>query len=295
LCRNILLSVREGRLSRPDLVVKYGCYLLSHHSKRLGPEQWAMYEQVYIALLQYGKFSKFNGAVGMEPDDMRLAQEYYTNLSAQFPDSLRVKRLEGMMWEAKGEFELAMNEYDDILKDDPNNMFAVKRQVALLRARGRPADAVRKLVDHLSVVCSDSEAWVQLSDLYLSSGQYRKAAFCMEELLLLNPMAYMYHVRYGELLFTMASAERSGNGSATYGLARKYFAHALELKPQGNLRALYGMLLCCATVPKAGKAKDATIELAAYAKKLLLEEYATQTPPSPMLPAVKAMIDTLLS
>ena len=33
----------------------------------------------------------------------------------------------------------------------------------------------------------------------------------MEELLLLNPMAYMYHIRYAEILYTMGSGERGGN------------------------------------------------------------------------------------
>ena len=42
--------------------------------------------------------------------EMKLAQQYINLLSNQFPDSLRVKRLEGMMWEAKGEADLAMAE-----------------------------------------------------------------------------------------------------------------------------------------------------------------------------------------
>lgn len=49
--------------------------------------------------------------------------------AARFPDSLRVRKLEAMMWEAKDEFELAMSDYENILKDDPNNLFALKRQV----------------------------------------------------------------------------------------------------------------------------------------------------------------------
>jgi len=242
LSRNLVLAVRESRLNRPDLIVRYGCYLLHNHSKRLGNEVWSMYEQVYIALLQYGKHGKFSGTDGIEPEDMRLAAEYCTALSAQFPDSLRVKRLEGMMWEAKGEHDMAMGDYEEILKEDPNNLFAMKRQVALLRARGRVTDAAKKLADHLTVVCSDTDAWLQLCDLYLSQQQYRRAAFCMEELILLNPMAHMYHVRYGEILYTLGAPERGGNAELVR-TARKYFAHALELKPKGNLRALYGLLI----------------------------------------------------
>ena len=85
--------------------------------------------------------------------------------SAQFPESLRVKRLEAMMcapafitihqthsyarvdlhqdssacqhrsllvlcrWEAKGDYDMAMSDYEAIMKEDPNNLFAMKRQV----------------------------------------------------------------------------------------------------------------------------------------------------------------------
>jgi len=71
----------------------------------------------------------------------------------------------------------------------------------------------------------------------------------MEELILINPMAYIYHLRYAEILLTIGGVEKGGNAEMVR-TARKYFAHALELKPQKNLRALYGLLLCCAAAPK---------------------------------------------
>eukprot|EP00316_Scyphosphaera_apsteinii_P024549 CAMPEP_0119336922 /NCGR_PEP_ID=MMETSP1333-20130426/92931_1 /TAXON_ID=418940 /ORGANISM="Scyphosphaera apsteinii, Strain RCC1455" /LENGTH=316 /DNA_ID=CAMNT_0007347857 /DNA_START=23 /DNA_END=973 /DNA_ORIENTATION=+ len=293
LSRSVLLAVREDRLIRPDLVVKFGDYLLNHHKKRLGQEIWALYEQMCIALLQYGKSSKAKPEAA-KPDYMRRAQECCNILSAQFPESLRIKRLEGMMWEAKGDLDEAMKEYEIILQEDPNNLFAMKRQVALLRARGRMAEASRRLTDHLAIVCSDADSWLQLCDLYLSQQQYRKATFCMEELILLNPMAYIYHVRYGEILFTIGSAERGGNAEVVR-TARKYFAHALELKPQGNLRALYGLLLCCAATGKGSKARGDAAELAAFAQQTLLQEYEMSALPSPWMKVVEGMIKTLLS
>lgn len=51
LCRDVVLAVRESKLSRPDLVVKYGQYLLKSHASRLGPEVWALYEQARAAKL----------------------------------------------------------------------------------------------------------------------------------------------------------------------------------------------------------------------------------------------------
>ena len=61
LSRNILLGVRESRARRPDLVVKFGTYLLDHHAQRLGHEVWNVYEQVLVALLEHGKRSEGRG------------------------------------------------------------------------------------------------------------------------------------------------------------------------------------------------------------------------------------------
>eukprot|EP00965_Chrysotila_dentata_P042604 1413441-Pleurochrysis_carterae.AAC.1 len=100
-----------------------------------------------------------------------------------------------------------------------------------------------------------------------------------------------YHVRYGEILFTLYGNERGGNAEQVR-TARKYFAHALELKPSGNLRALYGLLLCCAAAGKGSKGRDVA-ELVAFAKQTLTEAYADAK--SPMLTLVKSMIETLLT
>eukprot|EP00308_Calcidiscus_leptoporus_P025224 CAMPEP_0119375940 /NCGR_PEP_ID=MMETSP1334-20130426/37568_1 /TAXON_ID=127549 /ORGANISM="Calcidiscus leptoporus, Strain RCC1130" /LENGTH=324 /DNA_ID=CAMNT_0007394371 /DNA_START=16 /DNA_END=990 /DNA_ORIENTATION=- len=294
LSRNLVMAVREARVHRPDLVVKFGCYLLSNHGSRLGYEVWAMYEQVFVALLQYAKkLGKGSSSRTTVSKEMQLAQEYCATLSVQFPMSLRVRRLAAMLLEAKGEFEAAMSEYDAIMKEDPNNLFAMKRQVALLRGCNKPTEAACKLVNHLNFVCADADAWLVLADLYLQQQQHRKAAFCVEELILINPMNYMYHVRYGEILFTMGGGER-GHNAELVRTARKYFAHALELKPNQNLRALYGLLLCCAAAGKGSKGRDVT-ELVTFAKQSLLDAYAGHGAETPMLMVVQAMIATLFA
>ena len=45
-----------------------------------------------------------------------------------------------------------------------------------------------------------------LHELYLSQQQYKRAAFCVEELVLINPMAYIYHIRAGEIMYTLGMA-----------------------------------------------------------------------------------------
>lgn len=52
---------------------------------------------------------------------------------------------------------------------------------------------------------ADQEAWHELCNLYLSEGEYGKAVFCMEELLLHNPHSHLFHQRLGEIRYTMVS------------------------------------------------------------------------------------------
>jgi len=300
LSRHILLGVREARANRPDLVLKYGGYLLQNHASSLSHEVWAAYEQVCVSLLQHSRHSE-RGAPpdsGTESEEIRAAQEYIAALSARFSGSLRVKRLEGMMWEAKGEHDLALADYDEILEEDPHNLQAIRRQVAICRSRGRYGEAAKRLIDYLQTFCSDTEGWLMLTDLYLLAQQYKRAAFCMEELILINPMNYIYHIRAGEICYTLGTA---AHGGSHYQLltARKYFAHTLELKPEANLRALYGMLLACSVMGNSTKGKGTKVDVQdvlGYVSAQLTKCYTPAAgPPHPMRAIVMAMVKKLAS
>lgn len=52
---------------------------------------------------------------------------------------------------------------------------------------------------------SDQEAWQELCSLYMAEGDYVKAAFCMEEVLLHNPHSHLIHQRLAEIRYTMVS------------------------------------------------------------------------------------------
>lgn len=49
---------------------------------------------------------------------------------------------------------------------------------------------------------SDGEAWQELANLYLKEGDFAKAAYCMEELILSNPHNHLYYTRYAEIKYT---------------------------------------------------------------------------------------------
>ncbi|KAL3926856.1 MAG: hypothetical protein SGPRY_003103 [Prymnesium sp.] len=315
-CRQLISAVRHARVCRPDLIRAFGRYLLDHHASRLGTELWVTYEQVMLALLQYGKLGKNEAGSDAIPDDLKAAQKYGNTLSAQFPDSLRVKRLDGMLWEAKGMYDMAMKEYEEILAEDPNNILAIKRQIAICRARGKTNEAASRLVKYLDTVCSDAEAWLQLAAIYLNAQQFKRAAFCMEELIMINPMSYLYHLRYAEIMYTIGSSDKGG-GTEQLRIARKYYAHSLDLKPSNNLRAVYGLLLTSAALgpstakgskvcllceqystdrpsskTRRGSSKGDNAEVFTFARTQLIDCYANI--PGPMAKMVKGMLATLL-
>lgn len=59
-----------------------------------------------------------------------------------------------------------------------------KRKIAILKAQGNRQEAIRELNEYLKTFISDTEAWLELSDLHLQEGDYPHAAHCMEELVL---------------------------------------------------------------------------------------------------------------
>ena len=60
--------------------------MLSKHLSKLGDEGWLVLKQVFIAAL--------------DCHDMEIANSCLAKLNQEFPDSLRVKRLKAMKYEA---------------------------------------------------------------------------------------------------------------------------------------------------------------------------------------------------
>lgn len=82
---------------------------------------------------------------------------------------------------------------------------------------------------------ADQEAWHELCTLYLAEGDYNKALFCMEEVMLHNRHSHLIHQRLGEIRYTMGGADNLE-------IAKTYYLHAYKLNPK-NLRVLYGLYL----------------------------------------------------
>lgn len=55
---------------------------------------------------------------------------------------------------------------------------------------GKTAEAVEALNQLLDYSPTDSEAWAELADMYLSQGLYSQAIYALEEVLILTPNSW---------------------------------------------------------------------------------------------------------
>ncbi|CAB5379546.1 uncharacterized protein OCT59_026368 [Rhizophagus irregularis] len=215
-----LHELRKSGERKSDLVVTLGENLIHQgYAGKLGDEVWAVYEQIFIAALDLGNDT--------------LATKCLENLDKRFPESPRVKILKGMKLEAEDNLDAALSMYENILQDDDANVAAIKRRIAVYKAKGQDQQAIEALTKYLDAFYSDAESWLELSALYLSFHLYQQAGFCLEELILLQPQNHFYHLKYAEILYT----------SDNITVALKEFCRVVELC-EDNVRALLGIKLC---------------------------------------------------
>lgn len=285
--QQILNHVRNNRIRRPDLVYKCAVPLLSRGW--LGNAQWDIREQLFLAALDLHKFD--------------LAEEQFKALSTRFPNSMRVRGLEGMKYEAQATSmalmeeqrmqlaEKAMSIYEDIVAEDPCSVTARKRKVAALRSRGTEEDmrlAIMSLNEYLNIYPTDGDGWKELAEMYLEQQQLESARKALEEVVMLQPVSYLPHLKLAEVLYSLDK----------YALARKYYAQSLELNPHKNPRASLGMLLCTTAIesPKSGKSKqgdETNTQLFDLSRQMVLGRYAALKPNAPgasLAPLVKSWL-----
>ncbi|KAI9284913.1 TPR-like protein [Umbelopsis sp. AD052] len=215
------------------------------YSAKLQDDIWPFYEQAVAAALDVG--------------DFRLADECIENLKRRFSNSSRVQRLVGMRYEAEGKLAEAQKIYDAILEEDESNILVSKRQIALLKLRGLKSEAIAALVSYLDTYYSDAEAWIELCSLYLSVHAYQKAAYCLEELILLQAANPIWHLKYAEIMYTLGD----------YSLALKQYCRVIDLH-EDHLRGMYGIQLCASKIMANGEADDTTKALKELATERIL-------------------------
>uniref|UniRef100_J3L990 ER membrane protein complex subunit 2 n=1 Tax=Oryza brachyantha TaxID=4533 RepID=J3L990_ORYBR len=222
--------------------------------------EWTLYEQV--------------AAAAMDCQRLDVAKDCIGVLSKQFPGSMRVGRLEALLFEAKGEWADAERAYALILENNPFDQIVHKRKIAIAKAQGDMALAVEYLNKYLELFMADHDAWRELAETYVALQMYKQALFCYEELILAQPTVPLYHLAYAEVLYTMGGLENLQT-------ARKYYASTIQLTGGKNTRALFGVCLCSSAISQLTKGRnkeEESSELQSLAAEALLKEYKQRAP-----------------
>lgn len=212
---------REEHARRAEDVVEIWEFVLSRYCAALGDELWVVLEQVAIAALDQARHD--------------LAIDCIQQLHQQFPKSMRVTKLQAMRLEAIGNYEDADKLYEKLIEADEINPVFRKRRIAILIAKGDRQAAIRELNKYLESFGTDTEAWLQLSELFLQEGDYTRAAFCFEELILSNPHNACYLQKMAEIRYTLG-------GQENIEMARNYYEKSVSIS--SSAASLYGLVLC---------------------------------------------------
>ncbi|XP_018325439.1 ER membrane protein complex subunit 2-like [Agrilus planipennis] len=222
---------RENNERNSEDVIYIWKAVLEYNLTKLGNDKYSILEQVCIAALDCYR---------IDVVDFCIKQ-----LSYQFPNSTRVKKLYAMRLEAQEQYDDALRVLDLIIKSDDTNSESRKRKIAILKAQRKNTEAIKELTEYLKVFMADTEAWQELSELYISEQDFNKAAFCLEELILHNPHNHLLHQRYADIRYTQG-------GFDNLELARAYYCQALRLN-SNNIRALYGLFLSASNISVSSK------------------------------------------
>ena len=278
---NVLRYLRIHQLREPEIAVEHGTALLGPDlSRKISDEmaRLAVLEQLLLA--------------AADVHNMALAEQCLSKLrdAGVEKDSTRFRRLLARCLEADGDIAEAALIYDDLLAENPANLLALKRKYCILRAQvGKETEAMEALNKSLEQNYSDPAAWYEMANLRAEMGDYKGAAFCLEELLLSVPADAKIHVELAEAYSTVGGLEN-------YLLARKHMAQALELDP-ANRRAQMGLVTTANAYLEATEAASKKVvfdqhevevakELVKYGSEQVLASYKG----SPMFAAVQTLM-----
>lgn len=265
---NVLRYIRIHQLREPNLVLSHGKALLGEDFSRSlsdGLARLAALEQICLAAL--------------DVQDHDNAQTCLARLkeSGISTDAVRFRRLLARCLESAGDYNGAEIIYDDLLKENPANLVARKRKYCILRSQvGRESEAMEALNACLDQDYGDTAAWYELAGYRRELGDYKGAAYALEEVILGGAASdSKIHCELAECYATIGGLENLM-------LSRKHMAQALELDPD-NRRAMFGLAVAANAYleeASAGAKKDwddhevaVAEELVKYGAEQVLKKY----------------------
>jgi ER membrane protein complex subunit 2 len=271
---DLFSKLRKSKISRPDIIAKEGKGLIAYSSSSSSGEIWSICEQVMIAALEIGDDDL------VEFCKARLVAKFDVKKAGEAKSS-RLERLMGMEYEAKGNFDAALGIYHELLKENPANLFVMKRKACALKGKGQMDEAIQALNDIITLYYQDQQTWTELAEIYIEVGDFSSAAFALEELIIISPLTVAYHTRLAEVLYSIG-------GVPSLIKARKHYAFSLNTQGSAlNKRALFGIIATCKAIldetPAAEKKtleSQITTEMLEWARTSLLEQKEMADPKS---------------
>ncbi|WRT70701.1 uncharacterized protein IL334_007699 [Kwoniella shivajii] len=172
----------------------------------VGDQEWSIREQLAIAALDMGQ--------------NELAKEQITILHRKFPSSPRVRILDGLLLESRGEVEQAKSTYEGLLRVDETDVSAHQRIISLNLSSSSPSSAIPPLLKYLDTFYSDPSGWSILSELYCELAMYVQALDAIGHLLVIQPWDESAVRKAGEVAYTLGD----------YQLSLKHFLRAAEME-----------------------------------------------------------------
>ncbi|EFA80030.1 hypothetical protein PPL_06851 [Heterostelium album PN500] len=284
----ININSNEGMLTNYSFIhiihILYTYFVLINNNNNNIYSVYDVVEQVILSLLDCSR--------------KREAGELIDLLKLKFgKDSVRVQRLQAMLYECQNVYSRANEIYSNILEKYPADMLSMKRQIAILKSNGNYSQAITLLNTFLQIFMGDFEAWLELASLHIRLLSYRNAAFCYEELILIQPINHVLYSKYADIIYSIGGADN-------YIVALKYYTHSLELNisnepnnsyPPTNLSSIYGIIMsmyayCNSSGGSLAKLNEHQIELYNWAQNELKQITSKYSPTK--LPLVTAFINS---
>ena len=253
---HVLCYLRVHQIRAPELVIQHAQALLGTDLNRHGgggfrslllflffgrPPPQSLTELARLAILEQTCLAALDSSAHSDNKDSNnnkdLAAVCFQRLqeAGVTKDSVRYRRLVARSLEAAGDYNGAELMYDELLQDNPANLMALRRKYCLYKAQvGKDEQAMIALNTYLQQNYADTAAWYEMAQYRLELGDYKSAAYCLEETLLGAPADVSIHTQLAEVYASIGGIEHLL-------LARKHLAQALELDPDYR-RAQFGLV-----------------------------------------------------
>ncbi|EJD51792.1 TPR-like protein [Auricularia subglabra TFB-10046 SS5] len=224
-----LATYRTRNTRASEEIVQLGQKVLRENGlKKMGDESWGFLEQLALAALDIGQ--------------LELAYDCIAQLEERFPDSPRTNCLQGLVLEAQGQLDDALDWYHKALEIDEGNPAYWKRKIAVRRQMGQLDKVVDELSAFLDTFYADADAWLELADVYASVNQYTNALQCLSHAMLIAPQNTFYVLQAAETAYTAGDVP----------LATRYYLRVVEMDDSDPTepavgavrRAWFGVKLC---------------------------------------------------